>query len=101
MLTFHANPAHLQAAAQDTTPERVGEKVGEKGRGKRSGKKLTANQQGILELLSQHPRMAAPELAEIVGISERKIEKNIATLKKMGRLKRIGSAKGGHWEVVK
>ena len=45
--------------------------------------------------------MAAPELAEIVGISERKIEQNIATLKKMGRLKRIGPAKGGHWEVVK
>ena len=45
--------------------------------------------------------MAAPELAEIVGISERKIEQNIATLKKLGRLKRIGPAKGGHWEVLK
>jgi len=101
MLTFRANPAHLQAAAQETTQERVGEKVGEKGRGKRSGKKLTVNQQGILELLFQHPKMAAPELAEIVGISERKIEQNIATLKKIGRLKRIGPAKGGHWEVLK
>jgi ATP-dependent DNA helicase RecG len=79
--------------------ERVGEKVGEKGRGKRSGKKLTANQQRILELLFQHPKMAAPELAEIVGISERKIEQNIAT--RMGGLKRIGPAKGGHWEVLK
>jgi len=101
MLTFRANPAHLQAAAQETTQERVGEKVGEKGRGKRSGKKLTVNQQGILELLFQHPKMAAPELAEIVGISERKIEQNIATLKKIGRLKRIGPAKGGHWEILK
>ncbi len=100
MLTFRANPAHLQAAAQETTQERVGEKVGEKGRGKRSGKKLTVNQQGILELLFQHPKMAAPELAEIVGISERKIKQNIATLKKIGRLKRIGPAKGGHWEVT-
>lgn len=101
MLTFRANPAHLQAATQETTQEGVGEKVGEKGRGKRSGKKLTANQQGILELLFQHPKMAAPELAEIVGISERKIEQNIATLKKIGQLKRIGPAKGGHWEVLK
>lgn len=101
MLTFRANPAHLQAAAQETTQERVGEKVGEKGRGKRSGKKLTVNQQGILELLFQHPKMAAPELAEIVGISERKIEQNIATLKKIGRLKRVGPAKGGHWEVTR
>ena len=101
MLTFHANPAHLQAAAKETAQEGVGERVGEKGRGKRSGKRLTANQQGILELLFQHPKMAAPELAGIIGISDRKIEQNIATLKKMGRLKRIGPAKGGHWEVVK
>lgn len=76
--------------------EEVGERVGE-----RVGEKLTANQQRILELLFQHPRMAAPELAEIVGISKRKIEKNVATLKKMGRLQRIGPAKGGHWEVLK
>lgn len=45
--------------------------------------------------------MAAPELAEKVGISKRKIEQNVAALKKMGRLKRIGAARGGHWEVLK
>ena len=70
---------------------RVGEKVGEK---------LTANQQRILDFLVQHPQMAAVELAKRIGISKRKIEQNTATLKKMGRLKRIGPDKGGHWEVV-
>jgi ATP-dependent DNA helicase RecG len=75
--------------------ERVGEKVGE-----RVGEKLTANQRRILGFLSQYPSMAAPELAEKVGISKRKIEQNVAALKKMGRLKRIGAARGGHWEVL-
>jgi ATP-dependent DNA helicase RecG len=35
-----------------------------------------------------------------VGISKRKIEENIRKLKKLGFLKRIGSTKGGHWEVA-
>ena len=96
MVTFKANPEHLIAALGEKEARRLlGEKVGEK-----VGETLTTNQQRILELLSQNPRMAAPELAEIVGISKRKIEQNVAILKRMGRLKRIGPAKGGHWEIV-
>ncbi len=44
--------------------------------------------------------MAARELAQQVGISSRKIEQNIARLKELELLKRIGPARGGHWEVV-
>lgn len=65
------------------------------------GEKLTASQQRIMELLIRHPRMTAPEIADIVGISKRKIEENISKLKKMGRLTRIGPDKGGHREVMK
>jgi ATP-dependent DNA helicase RecG len=35
-----------------------------------------------------------------VGISQRKIKENIAKLKERGYLKRIGPAKGGHWEII-
>jgi len=28
------------------------------------------------------------------------VEKNIRELKALGRLKRVGADKGGHWEVV-
>ena len=101
MLTFRANPQHLikefgEAGAKRTLEDRVGEKVGEK-----VGKRLTRNQQQILELLRQHPHMAARELAQQVGISSRKIEQNIARLKELQLLKRIGPARGGHWEVLK
>lgn len=41
-----------------------------------------------------------PELAEIIGITERSIERNIEQLKKEGLLKRIGGAKGGHWKII-
>ena len=105
MLTFQANPEHLieglgEAGATSILEEKVGEKVGKKV-GENAGKRLTRNQQQILELLRQHPHMAARELARQVGISSRKIEQNIARLKELQLLKRIGPARGGHWEVLK
>ena len=111
---FHYEPGDMSIEFAYSTPyletirgeagkveagKKVGEKVGEK-IGEKIGARLTANQQQILGLLSKNPWMPATELSGIVGISKRKIEQNIATLKKMGLLKRIGPAKGGHWEVV-
>ncbi len=40
------------------------------------------------------------EIARNIGISKRKVLDNINKLKKHGRLKRIGPAKGGYWEVL-
>ena len=39
------------------------------------------------------------ELSKKTGLSTRGIEKNIAKLKKEGKIKRIGGAKGGSWKV--
>ena len=39
-------------------------------------------------------------MAEKIGISTTAIDKNISTLKNKGLLRRIGSAKGGHWEII-
>ena len=89
--TARANPQHLISALGEDEAKRIwGEKVGEN---------LTGNQRQILALLRQHPYMAARELAQQVGISSRKIEQNIARLKELELLKRIGPARGGHWEV--
>ena len=74
---------------------KVGEKVGEK-----VGGKLTENQQKIIKLISKKPYISAREISEIIKISLRKTEKNIAKLKQKGLLKRIGPAKGGYWEIV-
>ncbi len=53
----------------------------------------------ILGLLSDIPEMTISRLAKEIGISTRAIEKQIAKLQKSNRLRRIGSAKGGHWQV--
>jgi ATP-dependent DNA helicase RecG len=64
------------------------------------GEKLSQNQQSIIEQIVRNPYVSARELSEIVGISSRKIEENIRKLKDQGVVKRIGPAKGGHWEVI-
>jgi ATP-dependent DNA helicase RecG len=61
----------------------------------RVGETLTLNQERILLLQRHNPYLSARELSAHVGISSRKIEQNIAKLKKSGILKRIGPAKGG------
>ena len=79
----------------EESKEKDGEKVGEK-----VGEALTQNQEVILSLIRENSRISARELSYKVGISARKTEENISKLKKKGLLKRIGSARGGHWEIT-
>jgi len=55
----------------------------------------------ILEIVKNKPEISAQEIAGMIAISPRAVEKNIANLKQKKKLKRVGSDKGGHWEVQK
>lgn len=67
---------------------------------KSSEKDSDKSSEKILQLLTKTPTLSAKQLAQQLGLSSRAIEKNIAQLKVNGRLRRIGAAKGGYWEVV-
>ena len=54
----------------------------------------------ILDILKQEEHLTIPELARLIGVTERSIERNIRKLQDQGLLRRIGPAKGGHWEVI-
>ena len=53
----------------------------------------------ILDLIRQDDAVTTERLGEILDISKRAVLKQIGKLKHQGRLRRIGPAKGGHWEV--
>ena len=91
MLTFRANPAHLQAAAQQSTQNWLGEKLGEK---------LGETRAAIVQSMRNDPKITTTKLAEKLSLSTTAVEKNIHYLKSHGHVKRIGPAKGGHWEVL-
>jgi len=66
----------------------VGNKVGN----------LTENQIAIIELMKKDPKISARTLALHVEISIRKIEENIAKLKKKNVIERVGGTRG-YWEM--
>ena len=76
------------------TVNRVGNKVGNK-----VGNRLTENQKKVIALIRNDSKISAQRLSERVGISKRKIEENLAKLKRMGVLRRVGGTRG-HWEIV-
>ncbi len=54
----------------------------------------------ITGLLKATPQISARQIAERLGLTLRAVEKQLANLKADGAIKRIGPARGGHWEVV-
>lgn len=60
--------------------------------GKTSGK--------ILEVCRERPSVTIPELAELAGITERSVQRNIRNLQRDGLLRRVGGRKEGYWQVV-
>ncbi len=55
--------------------------------------------QQILGLIRQNPAITLPELADSIGKSLRTIERRVGKLKNHA-LRRVGSDKTGHWEVL-
>jgi Fic family protein len=60
---------------------------------------LTNNQMMILEIIQNNPKASAKILANEIGISSRKIEENMAKLKKQNIIRRVGSTRG-YWEII-
>jgi len=54
----------------------------------------------IITLMLENKEISAAEIAHRIGVTPRAVEMQIAKLKTEGRIKRVGAAKGGHWEVV-
>lgn len=54
----------------------------------------------IITLMKDEPALSAKEIGVRLDLTPRAIEKQIAALKKSGKIMRVGPAKGGHWEVI-
>lgn len=70
---------------------RVGEKLGDK---------LGDNQRKIIDMMRNKRNITIPELSEELNISTTAIENNLAKLKEVGFIRRIGPDRGGYWEVI-
>jgi ATP-dependent DNA helicase RecG len=86
----------MKTNVTDKVSDRVTDKVTD-----RVTDRVTDNQQTIILAIKENNKVTTSDLAEIVGISQRKIKENMAKLKEYGIIERIGPPKGGHWEIIK
>jgi ATP-dependent DNA helicase RecG len=64
------------------------------------GEKFGESSEKIVELIFRDKYISASAMAEIIGISDRAVEKQLAKLKEKSILKRVGPDKGGYWEII-
>ena len=61
---------------------------------------ITERQKRIVVLIEGKPNIGFDELAEKLSVSRRTVATDISALKKKNVIKRVGSDKNGHWEIV-
>ena len=61
---------------------------------------LTERQKVILMVIKENPLVTIPEMSLKMNVVTRTIKRDIEVLKSKGFLKREGSRKEGHWEIV-
>ncbi len=68
---------------------------------KMSEKTSEKTSEKIMRLIIENNAITIAELAGIIGVSTRSVERNLKSLQAEGRLERIGPAKGGRWEILR
>ena len=63
--------------------------------------KRDGREKQILGLIENNPYLTAEDLAKQVDLTKEGVRYHIKNLKKKNLLKRVGSSKSGHWEVIK
>ena len=78
----------------------VGKNVG-KNAGENVGETLNKREREILRLIANNPSITQEELAAVLNITVRTIERNIQSLRTKNKIKREGSHTKGTWIIIK
>ncbi|WP_353047669.1 MULTISPECIES: winged helix-turn-helix transcriptional regulator [unclassified Halomonas] len=54
----------------------------------------------LMALIQHNPAITRQQIADTIGKDIRTIGRAMAKLQQAGRLRRVGSDKSGHWEVI-
>jgi ATP-dependent DNA helicase RecG len=67
---------------------------------RKEGEGSEISSEKVIALMRTESGLSAKDIAKRLDLTPRAIEKQIAILKKSGKIRRVGPAKGGHWEVL-
>lgn len=63
-------------------------------------KNLTDIEMKILKLIVKNPKMTQKDMAKELGVTDKTIRRNIANLKQVNLIERVGSDRSGYWEII-
>lgn len=63
------------------------------------GRNLADDRVKINKTIHKNSIVSKRELEDKVGLNATAIDNNLDTLKDLGLIERVGSAKGGHWKI--
>lgn len=61
---------------------------------------LNRTQQNIIDLISNNSRITINEMAGVLRLTEKTIDRNIKKLKEIGIIERMGNKQYGYWKVI-
>jgi len=62
---------------------------------------LTHLEQNIFDIIKENSKISMTEIAEKLNISRDTVKEYINKLKKKEIIRRVGTTKAGHWEIIK
>lgn len=54
----------------------------------------------IIQLIHENNQISAYQIAKLLNITSRTAQRDIEKLKKLNKIKRVGSEKGGYWKII-
>ncbi len=54
----------------------------------------------VFELIRENSEITSAQIAELLGVSDKTIKRDISKLKSENRIERLGSLKAGHWKII-
>jgi ATP-dependent DNA helicase RecG len=95
---FPFSAAYLDSLASGEGPSASRSTV--QAREKPREKSREKTREKVLALIAELPKITTAELAERIGITAKGIEWQLGKLRADGRIRRVGPARGGHWEIL-
>ena len=77
-----------QGGTQDGTTEKISQESSQE------------TPQKIIELVKEDAYITTQRMADLIGIDRSNIARAIRKMQSVGILHRVGSDKGGHWEII-
>lgn len=61
---------------------------------------VSINEEKVLFMMSNAPKISVKEISERIGLTLRQTERIVAGMKQKGILRRVGTNRSGHWEII-